>query len=299
MTLGWTYGSIEFEMLRIGVSQEQLRIVEEGGEVLMITGLPAPEAAAWIDGFEGETATDATGETVMVAGIFEAKALSTVYAGDWATSTVISLAEHFEDSAGPDWRRWPTYLGLWTNLSYDETYYAEEEPQAFRVWSGIPIDESNRLLAYELVDAQTRMLNASEYYDLVALLQMDTRLNEGDWFDVDDENDEDGAAYTQVVTHLVQVGILAMNPPAPAEEIAKYEQRFLMPFPRQITNWSSGPNGLTFDPISEHSTNPAVHQLWADLRRSSRINALRASRVVLPQHRSVYVYSERDYEPWF
>lgn len=154
----WDLGVGDLAAMGVNVSREQRRVLEQGGQVLFITGLLSPYLYE-LDNKRG--VVDQNDEQIYVPQLLYAYSPSQTLPGLRGKT----IRAHM-DEGGTEWRAWPSYVGEIIERSVTQ-HDPNEDLSFVRVWDGIPlVTEEDKMIATELFIAATDRIDASVYCEL-------------------------------------------------------------------------------------------------------------------------------------
>ena len=173
----WDPGISALKALGVDVSPEQLAVLEQGGEVLYIEGLPSP--LYWV----GDTISlhDQAGIKVYVPVLLKACTINTMAKPTWHVKNRTVAAE-LNKARTVGWRTWPSYIGevrrrIDTRSQQDRLEDDEGKLAVVRVWDGIAVDDLD--LVEDIFTAATYRIKSSvfEAANLVADFECESGCN--------------------------------------------------------------------------------------------------------------------------
>jgi hypothetical protein len=272
----WVHSFADLASIGIRTSQAQQQVVEEGGMVLCIARLPDYEICD-CGADHGFAVEDEHGRPVMVPFVFKASSPWSVYGMPWKaeTETIASVCEGND----PDWRLFPSYVGE-SHTEVVEPYWVGGELQIVRVWQGIPLtDPLTTAYAEQLIAGFRSWVAESAYEEMREMYFTERAFQDGaiDW-DIDDLDDEDATKYRTLRAGLLERGFIIEDPDTGV--------------------WGDG-QPVIFGPVEHHIENPASLALWRDLVRQSQRGAFAVLDTLPPEKKSLFVYNEKELEPWY
>jgi hypothetical protein len=287
MTETWRNGLDDVVALGINVSRAQRQVINHGGEVLVIQGLPEPGQTSTAMR-EQRPAVDQYGNLLMVCAILYSTPPDTVALPRFPDGrSIITMADlldqtfsdHLATTFSDHWAYWPSYIGgqkeipdcFWQNLN---------RLQCVRVWGGIPIvSPAQRDAAERLTIACRDRIDLSAYEEMDFIkeraenldLPIDPELHPGEEI-VFDDGDETAL---DILRDLASVGL-----------------------------WDMKTNQETGAPIQYYAMEEILEndltgkRMWNALVAQSR-NGARQARAAIPQKKlALYDFLESDFEPW-
>ena len=166
----WDAGIGGLEASGISVSDDQIDMLEEGGQVLVIKGLLSP--FHW---YGDETGIlDQDDNLVYVPLLMEAVAPMSTELPEWRISGR-QIRKFMDDYTGDTmWRAWPSYIGEYIQEATESPYGCESFSYA-RVWDGTPlVSATDRMLAHEIFTAARKRVNDSVYEEFCILTEFES-----------------------------------------------------------------------------------------------------------------------------
>jgi hypothetical protein len=156
----WRNSINDVQALGIVITQDQIEVLERGGEVLVIQGLPEPGCYVYYG--EHKTATDQDGQMILVASILRSYPIDGPALPGIKAESMYELVK--SNMNNPDWNYWPSYTG---ELVEDHIAVPFEwftgSAASYRVWSGIPLVTCGTEVAHAIVDVCNERIEASPW----------------------------------------------------------------------------------------------------------------------------------------
>lgn len=301
----WIHDRDALSLARIDLSDGVWDAIENGGELVVIQGLPAFEA--YDEGYDPTVLPymeDQGGDVVYYPSLFTAEPIDRPI-----SPSGYRLIEAADERYDAQWRFWPSFLGSMDAHVSDgmsmgwQPMFIPEEIAVVRGWNALVIDvDITRHDAGALLSAGMRMINDSHYDDMAELVLAESdRMNCG-WNGPNGEPEaEELDQYTILVEHAAALGIITMVPaPATSAEEHALEQAFGNLYQQPITRWDWSRDAVfEFQPLKSYCReNPRAIAEWDRLLYRARLFSARASRMIRSSEVSRYRHEERQFDPW-
>lgn len=276
----WQANFDDLASVGIAVTAGQREVLQTGGEVLVIQGLPEP-GSLYCQCGQGHPAFDGeTGNRVMVAAIVETwpveEPCPTAFfrpAGCWTLADVLSS----EDDS--HWMFWPSYAGRYEHTVDSQSYVQcmyEDRPRAWRIWDGIPVSEIGRDVAERIVTATNTMVEATPWYYLDRMMGYLESGEEPTREEFEDPEYDD-TDFKETIVGLEECGL----------------------WNREEWDFATA-NALDLVyPSPTQYLSPTEASVWEELYRTSYASTHKAARTIKKGERNVYQYNESEYSAWF
>lgn len=169
----WDAGIGDLEAQGVSVSQNQIDVMEDGGQVLVIKGLLSPyhwygDESGILDQYENQ---------VFVPLLMQAVSPLDTELPNWGIHNN-PIRNFMDDYTGDSlWRAWPSYIGEYTEAAIDYPY-GEESLSYARVWDGTPlVSATDRMLAGEIIKAARKRITDSVYEQFCILSDFESSGN--------------------------------------------------------------------------------------------------------------------------
>lgn len=300
----WRHDWTALDLLRVPITDAQRRLVTDGGEALVLRGLPDPQAicVGCGENHEDQAFADSSGMPVFVVGLLRCRPWDSTYSEHWKSGR-ITLAESFDAESQYEpkkgWRLWPSVVGQWDDDydAYEPRWQDEDLLEVRRIWSTLPLESVSPSTALALLNAGRSMVTDSLYDEYLELMQTEAELSEMGWIDME----EDATfvdRYTDLVTTLSKHGLIEQVAPMTQEERDGRATFGYRPEP-DIACWRPTDLPLTLAPLETYLPSQTVKDTFITLKALSKVSALRARRAYPKSEWRAYARTERLYDPWF
>ena len=265
----WVNNLADLGAVGIQVSEDQERLLTEGGLAIVPMGVPAPICYYECD--SRHYLHDIYGNQAMVIGRIWCHPLEVSMGGYYGKATA---AEYAEVEVGQGWRYWPSVVADLESPLEDVGYHFNQSPLCWRLWDVLPVSEAVCDLIFSTAN---QYVAASDIPPTLSFIQdqMEGPFSYGNMFHsgfAEEAEEGDEVLRGPDAQHLIKVGVLD-----------------------EAGGFLKEPD---FVPLDEILHEPEALATWKRLVRRSRSAHTRALASIPMAERAAYLHMEESFSPW-